>query len=640
MPRIILNLIVTLLVLILSRPTIACVQILKEGGARDLLGVNDISPNYIFKFNRIISETKSGDFQVEEECDFEIPATKEKKVLVLRSVGRSAESHSYLVLQNVLQLDKSGVAQSVSLIDKKMEIHDFFEQSVKIEYSYFEIPAEETNRRYRYRFIHRIDNVDALQSEFMNLNFSSAEEIIQANLIYRINTRLPLKVVAGSNFRVDHQSQKDGSEEVIFTLKQPWIRKDAETGVLNLALSNSTWPEIAARHAPAYRRDLNMSTLDESLRKLAFEYNPQLRFVEDKLEIAHQLFLYVQTNYAYKQGLFSFASNGKFTPDSLVQTIKHKSGSCKELAMLYIKLLSLFNIRSEPVELNNYERHQKIQKQKIPQLHAFNHVIVYLNELDIYVDPTIKVSQFKQDYSGFAIANWEYADHDGLFLFSERYKEKLIDSVMPSELHVLTTWSFDGNQWIANSEFSAKGMNYLTLSNLNFYRQKFKDSIENPPSFKKLNFELISDTWEMWRDDKKAEARLRFSYRALENPIFKDGHRIFFPTVPYVNFLIWYARQGNDSAIPAIEQQTITENILIKSAVAKKLDFKELNFGGRGNTFFQKISSDVSGYRLVRKLHLVERISEAEVNQSLDLSKFYKDISSSTLNVNASEISK
>jgi Domain of Unknown Function with PDB structure (DUF3857)/Transglutaminase-like superfamily len=103
-------------------------------------------------------------------------------------------------------------------------------------------------------------------------------------------------------------------------------------------------------------------------------------------EQAEAIFDWVSGNIRY---LAVVVGVGRVVPNAPETVIANRYGDCKDVATLMMALLTAKGIASEYALINT---NPVYQLNTTPQLGAFNHVIVYLPDLDLYADPTSAVS--------------------------------------------------------------------------------------------------------------------------------------------------------------------------------------------------------------------------------------------------------
>ena len=109
---------------------------------------------------------------------------------------------------------------------------------------------------------------------------------------------------------------------------------------------------------------------------------------KSKLEIAKALYGFVAGSVRY---VGVFLGDGGFVPHAANEILANKYGDCKDHATLLIALLSAKGIKAEPVLISNGISYQKLP---VPAPQNFNHAIVFVPELNMYLDPTTPFAPF------------------------------------------------------------------------------------------------------------------------------------------------------------------------------------------------------------------------------------------------------
>jgi len=99
------------------------------------------------------------------------------------------------------------------------------------------------------------------------------------------------------------------------------------------------------------------------------------------------LYTYVSTNIQFKDPDTDFKS--AYIPPSAIETFERKYGDCKAKTVLLMAFLKEIGIAAEPVFL-----HTKYNFGFDIVLDVFNHVIVYLPELDLFLDPSAETIKY------------------------------------------------------------------------------------------------------------------------------------------------------------------------------------------------------------------------------------------------------
>ncbi|MGD9886073.1 MAG: DUF3857 domain-containing transglutaminase family protein [Reyranella sp.] len=117
----------------------------------------------------------------------------------------------------------------------------------------------------------------------------------------------------------------------------------------------------------------------------------------DRATEARLLFEWTQRNVRY---VAVSIGRGKLTPTAPIETVRNRYGDCKAQVALLGALLSARGIESEPALMNIASGRYVLPETPVAD---FDHVILYLPGLDLYVDPT-------SQYSSFGALRWNHAD--------------------------------------------------------------------------------------------------------------------------------------------------------------------------------------------------------------------------------------
>jgi transglutaminase-like putative cysteine protease len=165
-----------------------------------------------------------------------------------------------------------------------------------------------------------------------------------------------------------------------------------ETNVANLArvapgLAFSTFPnyEAIARAYEAGGRP--MAAVTPAVQRLADEIAAGKADVRSQAEA---MFDWVSRNIRY---VAVYIGNGRYVPNDTQTILSRRFGDCKDHATLLVALLAAKGIASEQALIHLGPTYELA---KTATLQAFNHVIVYIPALDLYVDPTVAFGAFSR----------------------------------------------------------------------------------------------------------------------------------------------------------------------------------------------------------------------------------------------------
>jgi hypothetical protein len=189
-----------------------------------------------------------------------------------------------------------------------------------------------------------------------------------------------------------YEETQEGGDLVRHWSGSPPYVSVEETNVANLArvvpsLSFSTFPSYEAI-ARAY---------DDGARPMAVVTPEVLRLADeitkDKADVRSQaeaVFDWVSRNIRYVAVYFG---KGRYVPNDTQAILSRRFGDCKDRATLLVALLAAKGIASEQTLINLNPTYELA---KTATLQAFNHVIVYIPALELYVDPTVAFAAFSR----------------------------------------------------------------------------------------------------------------------------------------------------------------------------------------------------------------------------------------------------
>lgn len=127
------------------------------------------------------------------------------------------------------------------------------------------------------------------------------------------------------------------------------------------------------------RRTENKAIPTPGIVQLAEEVTKPAKNRQDEARLLYQ---WVSLNIRYVQ---VYLNDGHYIPHAADEVLKNRYGDCKDKAVLLKALLKSRGIDSSLVLLNAFTRYTLPE---LPTMDAFNHLIVYLPEWSLYVDPT------------------------------------------------------------------------------------------------------------------------------------------------------------------------------------------------------------------------------------------------------------
>jgi hypothetical protein len=193
-----------------------------------------------------------------------------------------------------------------------------------------------------------------------------------------------------------YEETQEGGEVVRHWSGSPPHRSVEETNVANLvrvvpSLRFSTFQNYEAI-ARAYDDGARpMASVTPEVQRLADEITKDRA---DARSQAEAIFDWVSRNIRYVAVYFG---TGRYVPNDTATILSRRFGDCKDHATLLAVLLAAKGIASEQTLISLSPTYELA---KTATLQAFNHVIVYIPVLDLYVDPTVAFGAFSRLPSG------------------------------------------------------------------------------------------------------------------------------------------------------------------------------------------------------------------------------------------------
>jgi transglutaminase-like putative cysteine protease len=189
-----------------------------------------------------------------------------------------------------------------------------------------------------------------------------------------------------------YEEAQEGGDVVRHWSGSPPYLGVEETDVANLvrvvpSLGFSTFPNYEAI-ARGYDDGAGpMEAVTPEVQRLADE------ITQDKADARSQaeaIFDWVSRNIRYVAVYFG---RGRYVPNDTQTILSRRFGDCKDQATLLVALLAAKGIASEQTLINLNPTYELA---KTATLRAFNHVIVYIPALELYVDPTVAFGAFSR----------------------------------------------------------------------------------------------------------------------------------------------------------------------------------------------------------------------------------------------------
>jgi transglutaminase-like putative cysteine protease len=218
-----------------------------------------------------------------------------------------------------------------------------------------------------------------------------------ANDSNKITVRAPkaMPLKWGSVRGYDVSESFDGETRVITGFAQNYSPSELEPNtpdILDLSpiMGVSSFPSWEALGAAYWARASSAVSLTPEIQAQADALTKPApsKPALSKLEIVKALYGWVAGSVRY---VGVFLGDGGFVPHAANEILANKYGDCKDHATLLIALLNAKGIQAEPVLISNSFSYQKLP---VPSPEMFNHAIVFVPELNTYLDPTSPFAPF------------------------------------------------------------------------------------------------------------------------------------------------------------------------------------------------------------------------------------------------------
>jgi transglutaminase-like putative cysteine protease len=165
----------------------------------------------------------------------------------------------------------------------------------------------------------------------------------------------------------------------------PVEQNAADVAFLVPALRISTFVNFESIATAYYDEAKKKAVVTPEIQRLADEITKDKVGARDQ---ARALYEWVTRNIRYVAVYFG---SGRFVPNDTATILSRRFGDCKDDATLLSALLAAKGIPSEQVLLGTKPAYRLPATATVS---AFNHVIVYIPSLDLYVDPTVPFGNF------------------------------------------------------------------------------------------------------------------------------------------------------------------------------------------------------------------------------------------------------
>src|SRR6516225_1650223 len=207
----------------------------------------------------------------------------------------------------------------------------------------------------------------------------------------RVNVTLPQAMTAHVEVQgVEHQVEESGesiTHKFLYRNPRPPVAEPAALSPWDTEPHYviSTFPDYAAVAAAYRRMAAGKAAVTPRIQALADEITAG---ISDRRDQAHRIYDWVSKHIRY---VAVFLGNGGYEPHEAIKILENGYGDCKDHVVLLEALLKAKGIASLPVLIDSGNRY-RAPETATPA--AFNHVISFLPEFDLYVDSTAGVAPF------------------------------------------------------------------------------------------------------------------------------------------------------------------------------------------------------------------------------------------------------
>lgn len=367
------------------------------------------------------------------------------------------------------------------------------------------------------------------------------------------------------------------------------------------AASYTDWGQVARLVAPSYKAELAkevelgllLAAVPDALKQM-----PAGR--ERTRAIANHLFKSLVARIGYQ----SVGSSPHFrnSPRPLESTLQRRIGDCKDLALVFVKLLASQGIAAEPVLVAIAGDRNLPRKVAAPRQGIFNHVIVYIPQIDEYADPATGPGTFLTTWSDI------YANTYGLHLFSEQYR--VIKPGVPNgSVALLTTVRKVDGQWLGQTSWRATGAEQGAIASVQNSMEKSLDRGAQPRWLERFGVRTQPGSWRATPDQLHGINSAGFAFALAAAPVDARGMVTSLPRPFVPAVLLRY-----DNFFPlrphwmCFEQASYRETLVIEGGAADArlapVSTVALAFGS--TTFTQKIDGRDGKFTLERVLEINE----------------------------------
>ena len=563
-----------------------------------------ISPSRYLSFVREINDTDDGMVEQLETWEVELEPNSNGNaalyfVPVLDPVTRYVETSAFLI--------------DVVLAPRALQVQYDFSKSgtsadgtpLRVEVAYVAIPVSSRSTRIKLRF--RISGKKTTGiPPAARLQLPGAIAVDAAELMIHTNKRWGSAATFGG-LGFELASSKIIGEILTqqFVLKKPWTPTNGgkQADAPQIFASYTTWREAAQRAARPYRHELaapitsSPSVVLEASKWLTLPGRPK-----SPREMSYQILEWLKRTLDAR---ISFDLNHLSQPRSIDRISASGSGDCKDLALIYIKILSLAGIDAEPVEvlLDPNLGPYPVASGALGHYDS-NHVIVFIPELNEYIDPTAPSSEF-------ATTSSRFSNTYGLHLFSKRFQLIKPDSIAEN-ISIETSVEKMNGQWIGKTRFTGKGLGYLSLIS---FQKNWQTTVMQDKGLEQ-RFEtdrliLKPGSLAFNTDALTATSAIDFSYFLRFPPVDENGKifRSLSNAITNFSLAMVNSRPTTEDGYFCFATTLLTERVEITGASTDAIPGKirDVKISGVNSEFTQTITLEKSSLLLNRRFTVNEK---------------------------------
>lgn len=585
-------------------------------------------PTKYFSFTREMSRLDANVAILKESWDVELPANPDGNYILFVPPVYEGK-YEYVEISSTIS-QGNAAWESVLIGFKSFDIEDEEQRRISVKAAFLKIPKTHATSRLKVNFSKKGSIADGLEQFGLTIALPPETPVKEAKLILKREPKdlenLELEL---SGFTERKNADKPNSHKA-YELSKEWLGSNHGGGetIPKVAVSYGKWSTIAARHARFYKTELasddvrDMLKLDSAIQDIAKDANLS------KVEKAYHLYKWIGQYLSYIPGGLTFNLEEKYKPNSINDTLTKRAGNCLDFALLYLKLLSISGIYAEPVEVNVGDYGPSQLKSTVPKEMAFNHVIVYIPELNMFVDPTTSKIE-NSTFTHFGIKSAAFSNLYGLNLFSEKLVQINADQVQ-NKISIKTTISKVDGQWIGRTTWQGSGNAYRMMSELEHRRNLRKERGQKLDRvFTESKTSLLTDSWKFVGNDITGSATLNFAFVLSADLLDSNERPIRLPINVMTAVILMYDElYKSDNSESCFGSESSEEMIELHGQLGSTIDshLQDVKISGVNSNFSQKISIDGDGLKLHRRFFLNEKRGDCSAADKASQKMFFKKI--------------